>query len=139
MRDKLLRILRGVAVTAFWLAVWAGGCYLANRQLFLPLPYPWDVLKTLWQLMGQTTFWLVVGTSLLRVAVGFVLALIAGIVLAREIAAHSLACDTPLPAGGGIHRIWFCVEGGGCRRDFMLAQSIHRLSHCCRQELGRDS
>lgn len=82
MRDKWLRFLRGVAVAAFWLMVWAGGCYLANQQLFLPLPYPWDVLQTLWHLMGESNFWLVVGTSLLRVVVGFLLAFITGTVLA---------------------------------------------------------
>lgn len=82
MRDKWLRLLRGVAVAAFWLMVWAGGCYLANQQLFLPLPYPWDVLQTLWRLMGESNFWLVVGTSLLRVVVGFLLAFITGTVLA---------------------------------------------------------
>ena len=82
MRDKWLRFLRGVAVAAFWLMVWAGGCYLANQQLFLPLPYPWDVLQTLWRLMGESNFWLVVGTSLLRVVVGFFLAFITGTVLA---------------------------------------------------------
>ena len=94
MRDKLWRILRGVAVAVFWLAVWAGGCYLANRTLFLPLPYPWDVAKTLWQLMGQAAFWSVVGISLLRVVAGFVLALVTGVVLAmlttRFSAVHAL-------------------------------------------------
>ncbi len=82
MRDKGLRILRGVAVALFWLAVWAGGCYLANRTLFWPLPYPWDVAKTLWRLMGESVFWSAVGTSLLRVMTGFALALVVGVVLA---------------------------------------------------------
>lgn len=82
MRDKLWRILRSVAVAVFWLAVWTGCCYLANRRLFLPLPYPWDVAVTLWRLMGEMTFWSVVGMSLLRVVIGFALALIVGVVLA---------------------------------------------------------
>lgn len=82
MRDKLWRVLRTVAVAAFWLAIWAGGCYLANRKLLLPLPYPWDVVKTLWQLMGEMSFWAVVGTSLLRIVTGFALALVMGVVLA---------------------------------------------------------
>ena len=94
MRDKLLRILRGMAVAVFWLAVWAGGCYLANRRLFWPLPYPWDVAKTLWRLMGEVSFWTVVGTSLLRIVTGFVLAFAVGVALAmlttRFVVAHTL-------------------------------------------------
>lgn len=82
MRDKLQHALRYMTVAAFWLAVWTGGCYAANRTLFLPLPYPWDVAKTLWRLMGEPSFWSVVGTSFLRVAVGFALALVVGVVLA---------------------------------------------------------
>lgn len=77
-----MRLVRIVAVATFWLAVWSVGCYFANRSLFLPLPYPWDVAKVLWRLMGETAFWSVVGTSLLRVMIGFVMALLVGVVLA---------------------------------------------------------
>ena len=82
MPGKLLRILRGVAVALFWLAVWFGACYFANQRLLLPLPYPWDVAKVLWRLMGESAFWLTVGTSLLRIVTGFALALVVGVVLA---------------------------------------------------------
>ena len=82
MRDKLLRVLRGLAVAVFWLGVWSGGFYLANRTLLLPLPYPWDVATVLWELMGESDFWTAVGMSLLRVAVGFMVALVAGVALA---------------------------------------------------------
>lgn len=82
MRDKLLRVLRRVAVAAFWIAVWIGVCAVNNRTLLLPLPYPWDVAETLWQLMGETVFWAAVGTSLLRIVTGFLLALMVGVMLA---------------------------------------------------------
>lgn len=82
MPDKLRRVLRGMAVAVFWLAVWSAVCFFANRTLLLPLPYPWDVAKVLWRLMGESSFWLVVGTSLLRIVLGFVLALVIGGVLA---------------------------------------------------------
>ena len=82
MQDKLWRILRGMAVALFWLMVWSGICWGANQSLLLDLPYPWDVATKLWQLIGETSFWIVVGTSLLRIVTGFVLALIVGVVLA---------------------------------------------------------
>lgn len=82
MQAKLLRVLRGIAVAVFWLAVWAVVCYFVNLKLLLPLPYPWDVAVALWRLMGETSFWLVVGTSLLRIVLGFAIALVLGVVLA---------------------------------------------------------
>lgn len=91
MRSKLLRGVRIVAVVAFWLAVWAGGCYLANRSLFLPLPYPWEVVKVLCRLMGESMFWSVVGTSLLRIVIGFSMALLVGVVLAMLTTRFSMA------------------------------------------------
>ena len=82
MQAKLLRVLRGIAVAVFWLIVWAAACYFANLKLLLPLPYPWDVAEALWHLMGESSFWLVVGTSLLRIVIGFVLTLVLGVMLA---------------------------------------------------------
>ena len=82
MGDKFVRILRAVAVALFWLAIWTGVCYFANRTLLLPLPYPWDAAKALWRLMGESAFWTVVGTSLLRIVSGFLWALLVGVVLA---------------------------------------------------------
>lgn len=81
-KNKLRRPLVAVAVTAFWLSMWCLGCYWANQSLLLPLPYPWDVAKTLWHLMGQTDFWLVVLRSLWRILSGFVMAVAVGIGLA---------------------------------------------------------
>lgn len=91
MWDKRLRIFRAVAVAVFWLAVWAGGCYLANRTLLLLLPYPWDVAKTLCKILGESAFWSVVGMSLLRVVSGFLLALVIGIALAMITTRFSVA------------------------------------------------
>lgn len=90
MQAKLLRVLRGIAVAAFWLSVWAGICYFVNLKLLLPLPYPWDVAGALWRLMGETSFWLVVGTSLLRIVLGFVIALVLGVVLAMLTTRYSI-------------------------------------------------
>ena len=91
MRNKLFQSLRAVAVAVFWLLVWSGGCYLANRTLLLPLPYPQDVAEVLWQLMGESAFWSAVGLSLLRVVAGFALALVAGVLLAMLTTRFSLA------------------------------------------------
>lgn len=94
MENKFRRLLTAVLVAAFWLALWCLGCYIANRELLLTLPYPWEVAKTLWHLVGQTAFWAVVARSLWRILWGFVLAVAAGAALAvlttRYKVAHAL-------------------------------------------------
>ena len=70
--------VKNALAVLFWLAVWQVGAMLANRTLLLPLPTPVSTVQALGQLMGQGRFYLTVGASLLRIAVGFVLALLAG-------------------------------------------------------------
>jgi len=79
---KCPKWLTWLAVAAFWLSVWTLGCFVANRSLLMPLPYPWDVAKSLWHLLGDGVFWADVGMSLLRILVGFVTAVVVGVVLA---------------------------------------------------------
>lgn len=79
---KCPKWLTWLAVAAFWLSVWTLGCFVANRSLLMPLPYPWDVAKSLWHLLGDGVFWADVGMSLLRILVGFVTAVAVGVVLA---------------------------------------------------------
>ena len=82
MCSKARKLLIGCAVTLFWLAVWALGCFIANKSLLMPLPYPWDVAVALWQLLGRGVFWADVALSLLRILLGFAAAAVVGVLLA---------------------------------------------------------
>lgn len=82
MCNKGRRLLTGLGVAGFWLAVWSLGCFVANRTLLMPLPYPWDVAVSLWGLLGRGVFWADVGLSLLRIVIGFAVAVLAGVLLA---------------------------------------------------------
>ena len=82
MCSKCKKILIATAVALFWLAVWALGCFVANRNLLMPLPYPWDVAVSLWNLLGDGGFWADIGLSLLRILLGFAAAVAVGTVLA---------------------------------------------------------
>lgn len=62
----------------FWLAVWQIGAMLVNRTLLIPIPTPVTTLHALGRLLTQGSFYLAVGTSLARIAIGFMLALTAG-------------------------------------------------------------
>lgn len=82
MCSKLRKLIVGLAVAVFWLAVWALGAFAANRSLLMPLPYPWDVAAALWALLGRVAFWTDVGMSLVRIVAGFLLAAVTGVTLA---------------------------------------------------------
>ena len=80
MSSKLRRLSIVVAVALFWLGVWALCSHLINQELLLPTP--WVTLVTLVKMMGQSTFWVAVGVSFLRVLGGFVAAVVVGVLLA---------------------------------------------------------
>jgi NitT/TauT family transport system permease protein len=63
---------------AVWVAVWQAGAALINRRLLIPIPTPADTLAALWRLGGTGAFWLAVGTSALRICLGFVSAVLLG-------------------------------------------------------------
>jgi NitT/TauT family transport system permease protein len=75
----------GIAVL-FWLAMWQIAA-LAIARDFLLAP-PWDVVVRLGELMVKTEFWATVGTSLLRIALGFAAAAALGTVAAALAARH---------------------------------------------------
>lgn len=82
MKNNLRRIGIGCAVAAFWLGIWALVCWIANRTLLMPLPYPWDVAVSLVDLIGRGDFWADVAFSLWRIVCGFASAVVIGVVLA---------------------------------------------------------
>ena len=80
-RDTLIkRVARGLAVTAFWLALWALLARVIDKELLLP--YPWTALATLGRLCVTLSFWENVLLTLLRILAGILSALICGTLLA---------------------------------------------------------
>ncbi len=78
-----------ILAALFWLVVWQLCSMAVGQQLFLPSP-----LSVLWALLGllQTAvFWQSVLGSLWRIGLGFLLGLVAGVLLAALSAAFSLA------------------------------------------------
>jgi len=82
MCSNFKKIFIGLMAAVFWLAVWTIGAFVANQNLLMPLPYPWDVAVSLWELLGYGAFWADVGMSLLRIVTGFSLAVLVGVLLA---------------------------------------------------------
>jgi NitT/TauT family transport system permease protein len=74
------KALRRACIGVFWLAVW----WAVALAVGLPklLPGPPETAEALFRLAGTSVFWRSVGLTLLRVAMGYALAVLSGTVLA---------------------------------------------------------
>lgn len=74
------RILKNCIIAAFWLGLWAVLALVVDKPLLLP--GPWAVLKRLCELAAIASFWAITGRTLLRIAIGLLCAMPAGVLLA---------------------------------------------------------
>ena len=65
---------------AFWLVVWQVAAWIVGRDFLLASP--WAVVVRLGELVTTSEFWGIVGTSLLRISLGFAGAVVVGVVSA---------------------------------------------------------
>ncbi len=70
------KILKSIAVFAFWLGVWYLAAFLINKELFLP--YPHSVAIRLCELSCTAKFWGTVSVSLFRILRGFIYGIVLG-------------------------------------------------------------
>ena len=80
MSNKTRKILTQLAVALFWLLVWEVLARLVGEVLLLPSPRM--VAQALGRLAVTAAFWQTVGSSLLRIALGYGAAVILGALLA---------------------------------------------------------
>ena len=90
------KALYSAASVIFWLLLWQ--CvHLAVAETIL-VPSPLSVFKRLFELCAESSFWLSVATSLLRVLSGFFLGTVLGIILAVLTAKSNLLRNLFTPA-----------------------------------------
>ncbi len=77
MKNKLVKT---IAVTAFWLAVWQAVSIAVNESLIIVSP--WDTLMRMVELSNKSAFYKAVGTSFLNIGIGFIAASLLGTLLA---------------------------------------------------------
>ncbi len=68
------------AAAVFWIAVWQIVSMVIAQEILLPSP--WQVIKAAIPLVTGVDFWKTVGLSIVRIVLGFVIALITGCALA---------------------------------------------------------
>ena len=85
---KLNKHLKNLIVLVFWLAVWQALVMMVDNPLLLPsIP---TVLKRIFELICSGQFWLITATSLGRILLGVVCAVVLGLALAVATSRSSL-------------------------------------------------
>ena len=74
------KALRRIGIGVFWMVVWWGIALAVGLPKLLPGPL--ETAEALFRLAGTAVFWRSVGMTLLRVALGYALAVLAGMILA---------------------------------------------------------
>ena len=74
------RTVRRLLAALFWLAVWQLASMAVGKDLILPGPF--SVLKALWQLVRQGSFWLSILLTMFRIMLGYCLGVAFGCILA---------------------------------------------------------
>ena len=77
---RILRAASALGVAAFWIGVWWAASALVGNSLLLPSPY--ETLVRLAELAASSDLFLCAAASLLRVSVGIIAAVVAGILTA---------------------------------------------------------
>ena len=98
---KNSKLLRVFIALLFWIGVWQWGAWLLSKNVqwsALLLPFPIDVLKRLFELMGTGHFWLTAICSLGRVFAAFAAGAVIGSVFAVLCAVSPLLSAIISPA-----------------------------------------
>ena len=74
--EALRKTIKVIIVAAAWLALWVIVYFAVGKELIVPSP--WSVFMRLLSLGSTGEFWMDVGGSLLRIVIGFVIAVIIG-------------------------------------------------------------
>jgi ABC-type nitrate/sulfonate/bicarbonate transport system, permease component len=80
INPKFKRVLQSVISIAFWILVWYIISKIVNREVLVASPF--SVLKRLIFLVQKDYFWMSAALSLLRIMLGFAIAVIAATILA---------------------------------------------------------
>lgn len=77
--DKFIKFIKYSAILMFWLGVWQVVHIGIGRDVYVPSPFV--VFETLFHLIKEKNFWLIVYHSMYRVAVGVMFSFIFGVAL----------------------------------------------------------
>ena len=79
-RKTLSKRISSLIAVLFWIVVWQLASMAVGKELILPGPI--SVLKSLWSLVRQGSFWTSILMTLLRIMLGYVVGVVLGCLLA---------------------------------------------------------
>ena len=79
-KEKKSWSLKSVLIILFWLVIWEVADRLVNNRIILVGPV--HIVQALAKQVQQSDFWLICGASFLRIAAGFLLSFVGGLLLA---------------------------------------------------------
>lgn len=93
--SKLKKIGSAALVAAFWIAVWEALYYLVNQDILIASPQA--VIARGAQLVVTPEFWMTAGLSLYRILIGYLVAVVAGVVVAVVTSASKIVYSLLYP------------------------------------------
>lgn len=81
MQSKIKKPALAAGSVIFWVLLWQLTAYLANKKLIIKIPYPVETIKAFYRCCSESSFWNVIGISLLQILVGFICGAVLGIIL----------------------------------------------------------
>ncbi len=79
---------KNTAAIAFWVAIWSIAAIAVNEKLIVPTP--WAVLRSLWEIITTSEFWIPAVMSFLRVILGVTASVVIGCITAYLISKSKL-------------------------------------------------
>lgn len=92
------KVIKKVMIGFVWLMIWQILCTIVNKEMLIPSPF--RVAQRLSQLLMEMSFWLTTLNTVVRILMGFLLAVVAGVVLAILTVNIPLAYDFFYPVIG---------------------------------------
>lgn len=90
------KIISKLVAAALWVVIWQLAYMVVRQDVLIASPY--RTIRRLVKLLSESEFWLSAGNSLLRVMVGFLLAIAAGIIIAILTSSVPAAHEFFMPA-----------------------------------------
>ena len=80
MQTKFKKALFSAGSIVFWILLWHIAASIANKNLLFKIPLPIDTVKTFINCTLESEFWQAVGNSLIHITIGFLTAVILGLI-----------------------------------------------------------
>ena len=93
---KIPKIVKIIIVAAIWIAIWEIVSLIVGKELIVPSPL--HVFVRIFTLAGTGIFWANVGKSLLRILIGFLLAIVIGVIVGTATAKFAFLDSFLTPA-----------------------------------------